>query len=140
MEQDREQANRELELEQIKKTFAGVAGQPVPQVDPSDIKAVWELGQDIRKRHPEGGVAIGVEVYKAHCKPGADISAITYRAGMIGMLQHAAPAVMDPLMEKKLDAVFLTAAQISMEWIGAGIVHKGWAFDADDFVRRVSEA
>jgi hypothetical protein len=101
---------------------------------------VSELGHDIRKRHPKGGVAIGVEVYKAHCKPGADIPAIAYRAGMIGMLQHVAPALMDPLIEKKLDAVFLIAAQIPMKWIGVGIVHKGWAFDADDFVRRVNEA
>jgi hypothetical protein len=52
-----------------------------PTEDPSDIKAVWELGQDIRKRHPKGGVAIGVEVYKAHCKPGADIPAIALPGG-----------------------------------------------------------
>jgi hypothetical protein len=46
---------------------------------------------------------------------------------------------MNPLIEKKLNAVFLTAAQIPMEWPGQQ-VRKGFPFDADDFVRRVSEA
>ena len=46
---------------------------------------------------------------------------------------------MEPLIEKKLDAVFLTAAQIPMEWLGQQ-VRQGLPFDADDFVRRVSEA
>ena len=27
----------------------GRAGEPVPQVDPSDLKALWTLGQEVKK-------------------------------------------------------------------------------------------
>jgi hypothetical protein len=90
--------------------------------------------------HPDGNVAIGVEVFKAHCKPGANIMAVTYRAGMIGMLQLVTPEVVNPLAQDKLDAVFQTAATIPMEWMGVGNVRRGFPFDADDFIRRVREA
>lgn len=120
--------------------FFGTPGEPVPQVDPEDIKAAWELGQEVKKDHPKGNVGIGVEIFKARCKPGADIPAVTYRANMIAMLQHAGPEIMTPLIQDKLDAVFLAAAQIPMEWMGVGITRRGLPFDADDFIRRVSEA
>jgi hypothetical protein len=97
------------------------------------------LGEETRKRHPEGRVAIGANLMQAHCKPGANVMAISYRASMIGMLQHLDPEVMDPLMRDKLDAVLAAASEIPMEWIGGG-VRKGWPFDPDDFVRRVREA
>jgi hypothetical protein len=120
-------------------SFWGKAGEPVPQVDPSDMKALWKLGEETKKMRPDGGVAIGVNLMEAYCKPGANIGAITYRAGMIGMLQHIAPEVMDPLIKDKLDAVLATASEIPMEWIGT-TVHHGWTFDPEDFVRRVREA
>jgi len=134
MDQDME------EQERLRELFGfGRAGEPVPQVDPSDMKALWALGEDSRKRHPEGGVAIGVNLMQAYCKPGANVTAISYRANMIGILQHLAPEVMDPLMQGKLDAVLAAASEIPMEWIGEG-VREGWPFDADDFIRRVREA
>jgi hypothetical protein len=127
------------EEERLRELFGfGRAGEPVPQVDPADMKALWALGQDTKKTHPEGGVAIGVNLMQAHCKPGANVMAVSYRANMIGMLQHLAPDVMDPLMQDKLDAVLATASEIPMEWIGGG-VREGWPFDPHDFVRRVRE-
>ena len=119
--------------------FWGKEGEPVPQVDPSDMKALWKLGEDVKERHPEGGVIMGVNLMEAYCKPGANIGAITYRARMIGMLQHIAPDVMEPLVRDKLDAVLAAASEIPMKWIGT-TVHEGWTFDPDDFVRRVREA
>ena len=115
--------------------FGGAPGTPVPQVDPEDVKAVWMLGKQVKKDHPGENVGMGVEIFERTCKPAANIPAVTYRAGMIAMfLRHA------PELQNKLDAVFRAAAEIPMEWIGVGIVHHGWAFDPDDFVRRVREA
>lgn len=118
---------------QIRKMFWGEAGKPVPEVDPSDIRAAWEVGQEVKKDHPGKNVGIGVDVFQHACKPGANIPAVTYRAGMTAMfLRHA------PELKEKLDAVFLAAATIPMEWIGEG-VREGLPFDADDFIRRVRE-
>jgi hypothetical protein len=126
--------------EEARKSFwRGAAGEPVPSVDSSDMKALWMLGQDVRKDHPEGGVAIGVNLVEALCKPGANIEALSYRIQMVGFVRHIFPEVMDPLMKDKLDAVLAVASEVPMKWIG-GTVHHGWPFDPDDFVRRVHEA
>jgi hypothetical protein len=128
-----------LDQAEFEKWFGGKAGEPVPQVDPSDMKALWALGEDTRKKHPEGGIAIGLNLMQAYYRPGANVMAISYRANMIGVLQHIAPDVMDPLMKDKLDTVLMAASEIPMEWIG-GVVRDGWPFNPDDFVRRVNEA
>ena len=73
------------------------------------------------------------------CKPGANVTAVSYRANKIEMLRHILPDIMDPLIQDKLDAVFKAASEIPMKWIGRR-VHQGWPFDPDDFVRRVREA
>jgi hypothetical protein len=70
-------------------SFWGKDGEPVPQVDPSDMKALWTLGEEVRKSHPGGGVAIGVDLIGNYCKPGANIGAITYRARMIEILNRS---------------------------------------------------
>lgn len=120
--------------------FGGAPGTPVPEVDPSDVKAAWSLTQETKKAHPENVVGIGEEIFEAHCTPGANIQAIFYRANMIGMLQLVMPESVNPLVQDNLDAVFQTAATIPMEWMGSGIVRRGFPFDADEFVRRVREA
>jgi hypothetical protein len=118
----------------------GAPGEPVPQVDPEDVKAVWELGQAETKDHPDGGVIIGMAIFEHTCKPGAIVKAVIYRANMTDLLCSAAPEIMKPLLQDRLDAVLHTAATIPMEWMGVGIKRRGFPFDADDFIRRVSEA
>ncbi len=88
-----------------------------------------------RKDHPGVNVGIDVEIFERACKPGSNIPAATYRAGMTAMFLRHAPELQD-----KLDAVFLIAATIPMEWIGVGVVRQGFAFDFEDFMRRVSAA
>jgi hypothetical protein len=130
-----------VEQERLRELFGfGRPGEPVPQVDPGDVKAVWEVGQESVKEHPQGSVAIGVEIFRRACKPGANVPAVTYRTQQIGILQLIWRDVMDPLLQARLDAVFRAAAEIPMEWIGVGIVRHGLPFDPDDFVRRVREA
>ena len=128
------------EQERLRELFGfGRAGEPVPQVDPEDVKAVWEVGQESVKENPQGNVAIGAEIFRRACKPGANVPAVTYRTGQIGILRLIQPDVMDPLIQEKPKAVFRAAAEIPMEWIGVGIVRHGLPFDPDDFVRRVRE-
>ena len=128
------------EHERLRELFGlGRAGEPVPEVDPEDVKVVWEVGQESAKENPQGNVAIGVEIFRRACKPGANVPAVTYRTGQIGILRLIQPDVMDPLIQEKPKAVFRAAAEIPMEWIGVGIVRHGLPFDPDDFVRRVRE-
>jgi hypothetical protein len=128
------------ERERIREMFGlGRAGEPVPQVDPEDIKAVWKLDQEVKKDHPGLKVAIGVEIFERACKHGANVRAVTYRTQHIGMLQLILPDLMDPLLQDKPEAVFRAAAEIPIEWMGVGIVRDGLPFDLEDFVRRVRE-
>jgi len=127
--------------------FGGEAGEPVPQVDPEDVKAAWKVGRDIERRHPGGpgglhAYAIGVEVFKAACKPGADIPAVGYRGMMLGTLTRHAQEQLAPWLEEGRpdDVIFRAIAQVPMEWMGVGIPRQGLSFDFEDFMRRVHEA
>jgi hypothetical protein len=139
MDQDME----EQEQERIRKLFGfGRAGEPVSTVDPKDVKAVWELSSDFEREHPGTPGAVGIEVFKSVCSPGADIPAITYRAQMMWVVQHASPEALAPWTQDSqlTDAVFRAIAEVPMEWVGVGVSRQGLPFDADDFLRRVREA
>jgi hypothetical protein len=127
------------EQERLRELFGyGRAGEPVPQVDPSDLKALWTLYEESRKRNPKGGVMIGRSLMQDLCKPGADVTAISYRATKLELFRHILPDTIEPLIQDKLDAVLKAASEIPMVWIGATVYH-GWTFDPEDFVRRVRE-
>lgn len=129
------------EHERLRELFGlGRAGEPVPQVDPEDVKAVWEIGQESVKGHSQGGIVIGMEIFRRACKPAADVPAVIYRMQQLSLLKLIQPNVMDPLLQDKPEALFRAAAEIPMEWMGVGIVRHGLPFDPDDFVRRVREA
>ena len=94
------------EHERLRELFGlGRAGEPVPQVDPEDVKVVWEVGQESVKENPQGNVAIGVEIFRRACKPGANVPAVTYRTGQIGILRLIQPDVMDPLIQEDRKSV-----------------------------------
>jgi hypothetical protein len=126
--------------ERLRKLFGhGCAGEPVPRVDPADMRALWDFAEDSRRTHPDGGTMIGVYVLLDQCKPGTNVPAVNYRVNKIEMLRRILPDIMERLIQGKLDAVLRAASEIPMEWIGA-TVHHGLTFDLDDFVRRVREA
>jgi len=52
--------------------FGGEAGEPVPQVDPDDLKAVWQFFQNYPVRSGQA-VATPTSRLQQVCKPGADI-------------------------------------------------------------------
>jgi hypothetical protein len=117
--------------------LGGKSGQPVPQVDPDDVKAVWAVHEDVARRHPGKQVGIGKGMFEHVCKPDADIAAVVYRAGMLRMLLQNGDENLTPWMngEEPGDVLFRAAAQTGMEWIGEELRH-GWPFDLDEFLGR----
>jgi hypothetical protein len=117
--------------------FGGQPGEPVPEVDPQDLKATWEFHQKLQGEHPGEQVATGVGVAQAICKPGADIRAVGYRSTTIWIMSRFAPEQIAPFMKdgQPTDAVFRAAAKVPLEWMGAGIVRQGPPFDVKEFLR-----
>jgi hypothetical protein len=139
MDQDME----EQEQERIRKLFGfGRAGDEVPTVDPRDVQAIWKLSSDYEKEHPGTSGAIGIEILKNLCSPGANIAAISYRTQMMWVAEHASPEALAPWTkdEQLDDAVFHAIAEVPMEWISVGAPRRGLPFDVDDFLHRVREA
>ena len=115
--------------------FGGKPGEPVPEVDPEDLKNSWEISRNSPAYHPEAA-ATADEVFEHACKPGADIRAIAYRAGMLSLLIHVAQEKLLGLNESELDdEVFTAIAKIPMKWIATGVVTQGFPFDVDEFLR-----
>jgi len=130
--------------------FFGQPGQPVPPVDPDDLKIVYEFLQEFASQNPGGKAAVCVDVFKNQCKPNADMSAVTYRATMLGLLLKHAPDAWYPepraqsLKPQSDDArlnpaLYREFAQLPMEWIGVGIERNGFPFDAELLLRRLRD-
>jgi hypothetical protein len=124
--------------EQQPPSFGANPGEPVPQVDPDDLKTVWQFFKESRERSGQA-VATGVDLLRQVCKPGADVQAVSYRAMMLSLLTRHVQLAPRNTAGKLGDAVFRAAAEIPMEWIGVGIEHQGLPFDVEDFMRRVRE-
>ena len=120
--------------------FGGQPGDPVPEVDPQDIKAVWREARDLQARHPGQNVFIGIEVIEKICRPGVNTRAIWFRMSMIWILDLVAPDRTSAWMKEgePADTVFQTIATIPMEWIGH-TEREGLPFDVDKFFRRLED-
>ena len=120
--------------------FGGNPGEPVPEVDPEDLKAIWQLSRDVQARHPGQNVATSLELGKAICKPGANVQAVSYRSTMIWVLSQFAQGLLAPWVkdDQFSDAVFRTMATIPMEWIGT-TPREDLPFDVEEFFRRLRE-
>jgi hypothetical protein len=121
-----------------KPPFGGQPGEPVPEVDPEDLKALWREQQELQARHP--GAAIGMTVAEQICKPGADIQALGYRTGMLWLLGQIAPERFSLFTKdgQPIDAAFRAAAKVPVEWIGEAITRQT-PFDVDEFLRLCGE-
>jgi hypothetical protein len=116
--------------------FGGKPGTPVPEVDPEDLKAVWDYSAETRKGKGPNG-AISIRFFERLCKPGADVQAICYRSSMIGLLAtFLQPQQLTPNEAGTLDMkVFKAAAKMPLEWMGEG-VRKELPFDVEKFLQR----
>lgn len=62
----------------------GKPGEPVPEVDPDDLKSLWREQQE-QQTH-----AVDMQSMKRVCKPGADVTAVWYRASQLWLLSELA--------------------------------------------------
>lgn len=118
-------------------SFGGKPGEPVPAADPDDLKAIWEIQRALQARHPGETVATGRALVENCLKPGANIEAACYRAGMLALTaKFIATEQLAPDKDGMLDnRVFRAAATVPMEWMGVGIVRQGMPFDLDHFLQ-----
>ena len=117
--------------------FGGEPGEPVPAVDPEDVKTVWQIGRDAQASNG-CGVAIGADLVEQACKPGAEIVAVSYRASFIWLMSFMAPEDLR-FVGQPSDEVFHAAAKVTAEWMGVGIVRDGPPFDVNEFLRLCEE-
>ena len=115
--------------------FGGEPGEPVPEVDPEDLKATWEFHQKVQAEHPGEQVGIGAGLAQSICKPGADIQSVGYRSSMIWIMTQIAPEQIAPFLNhgQPTEAVFRAAAKVRLEWMGVKIVRQGPPFDVNEF-------
>ena len=81
-------------------SFGGSPGEPVPEVEPEDLKTIWQMARDLQARRTGQNVGIGFEVMKAVCKPGANAQAVWYRSSMIWVLNQFAQEQMASWIEE----------------------------------------
>jgi len=120
--------------------FGGRPGEPVPTVDPEDMKTVWQIMKDADARYPGKNVAVGIELVRHACKPGTNVEAVGYRVGFLWMMSYIAPE--DPRFTRDRqpdEAVFRATATVPAVWMGVGIVQQAPPFDAKEFLRLCGE-
>ncbi len=121
--------------------FGGKPGEPVPAVDPEDVKTVWQIGREAQANHAGKHVGVEIDLMKHACKPGANIEAVSYRAGLAWLITQIAPEHLARFTREGQpdDAVFRAAAKVPAEWMGVGIVQQGLPFDENEFLRLCGE-
>ena len=121
--------------------FWGPPGDSVPVVDSSDLKAAWGVYHDLKESHPEGRVGVSTSVIEHACSPGADIRAVTYRSGMLGLLLIVPGELLGPWQQGETlsEIVFKVAARIPMEWLETGAQRQGFPFDVDAFLQELRD-
>ena len=94
---------------------------PIPIVDPADIKALWQQSKDLEAQPREPGSMLMINRKAAACNPGADIASVVYRLGM-PQLANTALGLNFPVTQdgKPTDAVFKAFATIPMQGIPEG--------------------
>jgi hypothetical protein len=127
--------------------FGGEAGEPVPSVDPEDLRAAFEAFRDAAKNHPDaktlGAAANGAAGIMPSVKAGADVKPLYFRSSFLQFFisrvpqSELSPWVTDGLPD---DVMFREMARIPMQWMAVGISQQGLPFDPDELMRRVSIA
>ena len=99
------------------KVFGGAPGEPVPEVDPEDVKVLWRHQQEVQARYA-GQAAIGFDFIKSICKPGSNVEAVSYRMSMFGLLTLAAPEQVSPWTKNGEPGEIVFAPLQSSPWSG----------------------
>jgi hypothetical protein len=110
--------------------FRCKAGEPVPEVDPEDLKEVWKMTRDNRQ------MGFGAATAAQTDKSPAVQQALGYRASLLSAMPQLAPDELARFTRdgELQDCVFTAAAKTPMEWIGEGR-RPGLPFDVQEFLR-----
>jgi hypothetical protein len=113
----------------------GKPGESVPVVDAADLKTMWTYCQQLKAEHPEGGVAVGVSVWKQLLAPGVDIKAVGYRFGTLSILDR----MLRPAWAggAPTENAFKVAAKMDLNWARVGVVRNGLPFNLEGFLAEV---
>jgi hypothetical protein len=89
----------------------------------ADLKRMWEYGHELQARHPGEQYAVGLGVWQQILPTGADIMAIVYRCGQLGMFEMW----LRPMWSggEPSEAAFKVAATMEMKRMAIGVVHNG---------------
>jgi hypothetical protein len=110
----------------------GKAGEAVPVVDVGDIKVMWTHGQKLKALHPEGSVAVCVNIWKQLCSPGADVRAVSYRCTILGLLEMMLRAAWTG--GELSENAFRVAATMDLDWMPVGVVQNALPFNLEGFL------
>lgn len=121
----------------MERVFGGKPGEPVPAVDPEDVKAVWSIGREVERTHPGQQIAIATGIFEQACKPGADVQAVAYRASWLSLIMSHGRELLEDCIQgtEPTDAIFRAAALAPMQWMEVGVVREGLPIDEDEFKR-----
>lgn len=111
----------------------------VAAVDPADLCSVWKLFREVETRTGSEQVSIDFRSYERVCNPGADVTAVWFRASMLGMMMKMVPEILSPWSHDGEfdDAVFQVAAAFPMKQMRVGVVQQGPPFDVEEFVKQI---
>lgn len=120
--------------------FGGMPGEPVPQVNPEDLKILWRTQQELQARHPGLQAVAGRDLAQRICTEGAATDAVGYRMSLLWLLSQIASAQFAAFLKngEPIDAAFRAAANVPAEWMGEGITQQA-PFDVDEFLRLCGE-
>lgn len=126
-------------------SLGGNPGEPVPEVDPDDLKTFWQQICDLQATYPGRHVAIGLDLMKTMLKPGANADAVFYRTSMIWALNQFAQAQLAPGSRMSRSRMLSSERWRPFPWNGLGIpsekaCHSMWKTSSADCEKRSRES
>lgn len=113
---------------------------PVPAVDPADLRGVWTMGHDVHANIPGQQGAIDIRLFESACSPGADTQAVWYRVAMLQMLAGPLGLLSRWLHDgEPADVVFQVAATFPMKRMSVGVPQPGLPFDGQEFLDQIEK-
>jgi len=112
--------------------FGGKPGEPVPEVDPEDLKEVWKMSRDNQQ------TGFGAATAAQRDKSPAVQQAIGYRASLLSAMPQLAPDELARFTKdgELQDCVFRAAAKVRMKWISVGEGPRpDLPFDVQEFLK-----
>lgn len=110
----------------------------VAPVDPADLRKVLTIHRDAVARLSHRNFGIGRDVFQSVCSAGADIRAVCYRASVLLLLpgRHGLLSRWSHSGEFD-DAAVRVAARFPVKKLRPGVVHQGFPFDGDEFIKQI---